>query len=265
MTNTSWWGDTALTIGEQRYWHIGPLNFSLSRSRHDWKILHWRERDPESSDFILAGDAVTHQTEIDSAPIKAQALRFQFANSPTQLNISPCLADRPFVIKPDAPIRLAAGEKVVFYVTTVMRLIFKHQDKQLLELPIFDQQETWFGNFTQGELCYASATMARTDFDSVPLRAYRPVTPVTISNRSNNVLSVEQFKLPITFLSLYSNPHGRLFTDGIDLSCTADGEEVDLRISKNSNSRLTIHSTVTGPREQVDLRQRFDVERFFRK
>lgn len=265
MPNAIPWGDFALRIGEHRYWQIGPLNFSLSRGRHDWTLQHWRDRDPESNDLVVAQDTANEPPKNAPTASATNTIRFQFANSPTQLSVTPCLADRPFVIKPDAPLRLAAGEKVCFYVTTIMRLLFKHQDKLLLEIPVFDQQETWFGNFTQGELCYASTTMARTEFDDVPMRPYRPITPVTLSNKSNDALSVEQFKLPITFLSLYANPHGRLFTDGIDIICTKDGDEVDLRISRDGNKRLTIDKTLADAREQVDLRQRFDVERFFRK
>lgn len=262
MTATSlkWWGEHSLSLGEQRFWQLGPLHFSLQRNRQDWRLQHWRSRESESDTVLLAKDAAP-----EPYPEGCSTLRLQFADSPTRLTLKPRLADKPFVVKPDAPLRLAGGERTTFYMTTIMRLEIHHQDKLLLEIPGFDQQETWFGDFTRGELCYASTTMARPVFEDVPVRAYRPVTPVTISNRCSETMSLDQFKMPVNLLALYANDNGRLFTDGLDITCRNNGEEVDVTVLRGGNKRLTVTEKIADARESTDLRQRFEAERFFRK
>ncbi len=252
-----WWGDIALAPDAATFWHIGPLQFSLQRRPRSWNLEHARSRDSESMDFEIG---VPELREIPNAT----SLRLQFTNSPDSLKLKPASSDRPFVIRTEAPVLLAAGQEVCFYVSTVMRLALSHGGTLLTEIPIFDLKDTWFGAIIDGELCYASTTSARADFSALPVRPYRPVTPVTVINNTSKSLLLDKFKLPAPSLSLYSNAAGRLFTDGVHVVFRAPQNDVEVSVTRGTNEHLSRDIDVAPPRQLINRLQTFTMGSFFK-
>lgn len=257
ISNPTWWGDIALDLDAAAYWRIGPLQFTLERKTRSWNLSSIRNREPESTEFEVA---VPGQREL----VDAESLRLQFTRSPEKLSLQPVLSDRPVVVRTEAPIRLVAGEEVCFYLTTIMRLALKHGKQLLTEIPVYDLKDTWFGTLTYGELCYASTTAARTNFAALPERAYRPVTPVTVINKTRQTLAIDKFKLPVPSLALYTTPNGRLFTDGIRVVFDSVQDEVEVSVANGANAELPRASTVARPRQTISRLQTFTMGSFFK-
>ncbi len=239
-----WWGDVTLEEDQLARWDIGPLVFSLRRHGSEWRLQHYRDKDPETDRFSLA-------QPIDRQLAKGDSLRFHLHDDNAALRIQPLLGDRPFIINTEIPLRVAPSGNINFYITTIMRLGFFNGTVLLAEIPIFDNRDSWFGDFLSGELCYASATLARTKLGTIPTRNYRPVTPVVVQNLSSAVLKLEKFKLPMPNLQLHSDKSGRLFTDSVYLECKNIDRELEIKVNRNSDELLSSAGVVAPPRQLV--------------
>src|SRR5690625_5517561 len=73
-----------------------------------------------------------------------------------------------------------------------------------MEIPTKILSDTWFGPNTQmGTLCYASKTYTRSSRQEVTPRPHRAVTPVTVRNQSEELLSIDKLSIPVPHLALY--------------------------------------------------------------
>ena len=95
--------------------------------------------------------------------------------------------------------------------------------------------DTWFGPTTMdGELCYASQTYARLNLENLPIGPHHAITQVTIQNRAESQLLVEQLKLPVPYLALFEASDGLLWTQGITMTRSRDTDMADLQIEKGA-------------------------------
>ncbi len=95
---------------------------------------------------------------------------------------------------------------------------------EIKQLPSRRPSDSWFGGLTDGELCYAVKTRARTDLKQLPVFHRSVVTPVLLRNLAPEPLWLEKLKLPVPYLSLYSAADGRLWTERVSLTRSEDSE-----------------------------------------
>ena len=101
--------------------------------------------------------------------------RYATGSSETELELKPRLGDRLFIVSPEQPLYLLAGQTSVFYVSTIVWIqasISDGEGRVMLDLPTIRRSDTWFGDNTlEGELCYATKTRAMTELADYPASA----------------------------------------------------------------------------------------------
>ncbi|MEE2023873.1 MULTISPECIES: hypothetical protein [Alkalimonas] len=242
-----WWQSRRLT--EQGCWHIaiGPFSLYLERTAGEWLVSHQRHSDDEPLHRVL-------QEPIEACPESLTVQRYVFQKAPLDFRLQPCLMDRPVVVKTRQPVLIPPGESIDFYISTPLCLrLLLGNDTLLQEWPILRLSDTWFGPSTRvGELCYAAKTHARHSLDEVPLRPHRAVTPLTISNQSKAILSIDKVSLPVPLLSVFARSDHTLWTEAVTLVHQADQLLAKLKIERKLPVGITAAQRVTEPRQQAE-------------
>ena len=226
-----WWGSVTLPVGGVARWRAGPSTVVAQRLASDWRI--WHETEPDA----YAGDAERARRVEDDPPDTAPTARFSFAETPDTITVTPILADRPVIVRPESALSIPPGERVTFYASAPVWMAIELQVRRpkrgskgpspivVAELPSFRPTDTWFGPSTrEGELCYAVRTAARTEVADLPLRPHRAVTPVTIENQAATPMEITRIEAPMPFLALHFDRSGRLWTDGVLFTLEADDD-----------------------------------------
>lgn len=259
-----WWGSLSLEPGQAGRWRAGPSTVYAARSRTDWRLWHQQDADA----YAPVGQW-PRRVDVAELPDGVPQVRFSFADSPDSILVSPRLAPRPVVIRPETSLAVPPGERVTIYISTPTWMALTVQGsgskrrggdaKQVLlaDLPTHRPSDTWFGPSTrEGELCYAVRTAGRLVFADLPLRPHRAVTPLSIQNDADDLLQVQRVQVPMPQLSLYVDANGRLLTDGVLFRREADGDFAEVRTDRQAlagtaMATLTAAEKLAPPRTPV--------------
>ncbi|MDX3773479.1 DUF432 domain-containing protein [Chromatiaceae bacterium AAb-1] len=220
-----WWHPVSLEAESCYSYAIGPLTLYLKRQEHEWQLAFERQEENEDLFRVLNHAAVC-------MPSGLKTHRYIFQHSPDSFQLKPVLPERPLVVRTRQPVNIPDGGQSTFYIScpVSVQVTLPATNTLLQEIPVLRLSDTWFGPSTQvGELCYATKTQARHDRADIPLRPHRAVTPVTIINRSGNMLTIEKLSIPVPLLAVYGAPDGTLWTDPISLE--HDGEHALARLT----------------------------------
>lgn len=245
------WGKHTLPRDDPITVEIGPLAL-WARSRGD-EI--WIADDP--------GDWTRLRKEVDpstrdrpTAPAGEDWVRWPVPDGSDELNLSPAFPPRTVVVEPQLSFRLIPGARARVYVRVPLwvRLeVVGAETRLLTELPSVVLSDTWWGSFTEGELCYWLRTTARREVSSEVFAPYVAVCPLELSNHSDDELAVEKIALRVLHLSLFGED-GRLWADEtrVRYRGAEQGSKIDVsgkRPPEASGARL-----VTPPREEPPAR-----------
>lgn len=223
LTSMSWWGDGALPDGAERYWRMGPLDVWVRRSDGEWSTLTRAQGDPLERTLVVASEQGPEPPSDSEWTRTVGPLGDAFCWIPT-------LADRPVVVRSEAPLRILPGASASFFVSTPLwaRLEAGSPPGVVFEGPIARPSDTWFGPSTrEGELCYASRTTARRSIDDLPVWPTRAVTVMQVNNEGADSLSLERVKVPVPLLSLFATPDGRVWSNAVVVTREASGASVN--------------------------------------
>jgi hypothetical protein len=178
----------------------------------------------------------------------------------------PAMPDRSIVVRPASPLKVPADRDALFFtsIPVWVRVIAGSRDHiTLCELPSLTLSNTWFGDPTAGELCYALRTRAVRTLEEVETRANTAICPITVRNRAPKELNFERLCVRVEHLNVYRSPD-RLWTN--ELEVRFQGEE--------QSSQVTIEREAPGlaqnpvklchalePAEKTLLKQSFSVLR----
>ncbi len=184
-------------------------------------ILH-TQRNREASEVSF-----DHETP----PADADPQRFVLSGTPTSIELLPRLVDRSVVARPRVPMFLPPREKVTLFVTSPLQVLVKVEKTELVEIPIADPPETWFGpSPVDGELCFASRTRGTRSLDDLDAPTTRVVTQVQLENAGTTTLEVKSIRLPMLRLSLaWDEEHAQLVTETVRLT-RDDDDQAELHI-----------------------------------
>lgn len=178
--------------------------------------------------------------------------RHVFSRTQGPLRLSPVVADRPIVTSPRMPMYVAPGEKATLYVGSPLwvRVEVESPAREILDVPIRRPSDTWFGPSTrEGEICYATRTLAILDAANLPSLAGRAITPVAIENQGSETLRVERLKLPVPFLSVHATVDGQLWTPTVTMVSQQESGMASFDVGQAPPQRLGARR-VTKAREK---------------
>ena len=115
-SRSSCWGTFSLVPGEVRRWRVGPLTLWLQRLEGEWRVA-WEPPDAPDAAAVEAAALVDDAGGADLLE-REHAKRFAVAGAGGQITLSPALADRPVVARPEKPFHLPAGAEAVVYVSS---------------------------------------------------------------------------------------------------------------------------------------------------
>lgn len=238
-----WWGDFFLEEGERRLLRIGSLRLWLERLPHEWRI-----------GYVTA--APDGDPRLPPEP-PANLHRYAFQRSASRVALTPRLADRPVISRPEKPLYIPSGEEITLYVGTPLwiAVTIGGAGEPLREFPIERPSDSWFGPATQeGGFSYAASTRALTTFDAFPFSPLLAVTPLLIRNSARTPLHVERLNLPVPFLSLFEGENGALWTESVTLERDKDHEELAvLRFGRGAPPEAgPTARRVSGPRGEAE-------------
>lgn len=223
------WGEHDLAEGETRYWRIGPLELWISNLPNEWRAYHRQLGEGEEP-----GDPA-------APPEDAQRARFGFRRSGSRVRLTPLLADRSVVLRPEEALVLPSGEEATLFVSTPVWLRLGLEPVgELLELPSQRLSDTWFGPSTMvGELCYASRSPTYLELSALERQPHQVITPLQLSNGAADPLSFEKVKLPVQYLSVYRAKDGALWSEAVALRREEAGELAAFDIRTNPGSQAS--------------------------
>lgn len=256
---TPWWGPFTIEEGAGGRWEVGPSTLWLYHTTGEWRVIHQPSLGPSNPDPMENRSEVTLplSDEEITAVLEAegddrQIRRYSFRRTEDRIALQPALADRPVVSRPEYPLYVLPEESVTLYLSTPLwiRVVLPESGRQLQEVPSHRMSDTWFGTSTvQGELCYATRTAGRLRRERLPLRRHRALTPLQITNRATDALSLERVQLPARHLALYTTPNHVLWTQAVRMTRTEGVEGADIQIRSGPPSDVKDAELIQGPRD----------------
>lgn len=240
----AWWGTFSFDLGECLHWQLANCSFYIERDSNQWRIFYNYVKEVPNNEIKIA-EAIakpTLENSIDNY--------YVLEKTTPHITVIPALANRSQVTRPEMPFYIAAHEQIILYVSSPIwaRIETGKALRVLQEIPLQRLSDTWFGENTQeGELCYASLSRCRTQLDTSTLLPYRATTQIIIQNHRSENLLIQRIKLPLPFLSLFTNKDGNLWTETLSIEATSDGQ-ISTTIEKTTPRFISHAKLLSNPR-----------------
>lgn len=210
-----WWGTFEFEIRRPRRWRIGPLELWLARLDGEWRVGQRWHGDPMSAELEVAAEVEAELALGEDLPEELERRRYLVAEA-KQLRLTPRVADRPIVTRPEKPLILPAGQRATLYVASPSWVeLATGEGAFLCEIPSWLPSGTWFGESTlDGQLCYATRTRARLDSHGQG-PGPRVTTAVEVRNTHHEPLRLERIALPLPQMSVFRGHDGTLWTEAV--------------------------------------------------
>jgi len=245
----TWWGNFGIDVGARAYWRIGSLELWAERTDHEWRFAERRGGDPMDPTVVVECPSV--RTPPETLPDQR---RFGFRQSPAEISLTPALAPRPMIVKPEVPFALTARQESTLYVSSPLwiEVATVKPDDALFEVPTHRPSDTWFGASTrEGELCFAGRTRARLQLPDEMVITHRAIAAIHIRNRAATLLNLERIKLPTPNLSVFVDGSGQPWTEQVTLDRQEDGDFAALRLGKGPEGDVK-GELLRGPRVKAE-------------
>lgn len=203
-------------IGEDRVTlaRLGTLRIWLARAEQEWAF---------SSEFGESKDLMDiAQVPEDVVPSHLEWTDMVFSEAPRDYAFKACALERPVVVKTDRPISIPPGQKGIFYAKfPVIVSVTLNVGKKAVDMgKILSESlcDTWFGEVTAGEYCYALPEPASLDLESLHAQPNEVVCPIEIDNNSQDVVTLKKFCLRPDQLTIFcGNSH--LWSSPVKVQC----------------------------------------------
>lgn len=209
--------------------HIGPLTIWFQRKDGECWVTHVRNTSAKPP----------------TKPGKdAEWVRWALRRGDHSIKLTPLLPDKSVVVKPEYDIHLLKKAHVRTYTRVPIWVgldIIGESPARLTELPTQILSNTWFGSFTNGELCYFVATSARREMPLDLIQPHHAVCIMDIRNHSESDLSVDKICLRVERLSMFGKD-GYLWAD--DTEIIFEGVEGAVQIRNDGNAPLEVTDAV---------------------
>lgn len=234
------WGSQAFAGQKELRLEWGPLRVRLIRRGQDLLLVEIRD----NREIVELG-----------ADPESDFRRYAFEHTVDDIHVQPKMPDRPVVVQPAHPLRLAPGAKVDFYVSIPVdiQLATRHgKTRELIEcLRSEVLSDTWFGGHTSGVLCYAIKSRARRESptpESGPIN--RAICKIRIHNESEEQLHCTKFCLRLAHCHLWQSGQA-LWTSPVEI--THNGDHLSaIHYSENAPAELPQATLITEAAEPPD-------------
>lgn len=238
---------------------FSTLTVWLKRSGEDWYLAS-RKSDKETPPSPL------REIKGRRIPKDLNFSRWVVGSDLSTVQFIPAMPDRSIVVRPAAALKVPAGRDALFFTSIPVWIRVTAGSPEgitLCELPSLILSNTWFGEPTAGELCYALRTRAVRTLEEIETRAYSAVCPITVRNRAPKELSFERLCVQVEHLSVYQGPD-RLWTNELEVRFQGEEQSSQITIGREAPGFAEQPTKVCDarqPAEKTLLRQSFSVLR----
>jgi hypothetical protein len=239
---SGWWGDFELALAVSYHWRIGSLSLWITRLEREFRVSHAWSGDPFDETIEIAREGV-------EVPEGVECRRYLFASEAKILRLTPRVADRPVVSRPEIPLIIPAGESATIYMASPVwvELAAGEHWHGFFDVPIWRVSSTWFGDNTlEGTLCYATRSRAR--LEATGARGPRVTTSVELSNEHREPLRVDRLALPLPQMSVFGDAAGQLWTEATTVAYDP-ANEAPARIGSAPPDEVGPTTLISRPRK----------------
>jgi hypothetical protein len=234
-------------LGEVRRYEFGPMTLYVARNATDWDVGARLGDDPHAAVVDLDGPGTREDLSACTWRV-----RYPAPSHVHQLALAAASADRPVIARPESTLLVPARASTVVYLGSPVWVRILLGDEQIAELPAWRPSDTWFGpSTTEGELCYASRTMARTVLEELPFSPIRAITETTIANATDAAVRVDRIGLPLPAMSVFRSAGGRMWTEAVRVSLEESGASAT-RVGKGPPAIAGECTRLASPRRPPD-------------
>ena len=180
--------------------------------------------------------------------------RWVLKKASAALSLAPVFPDRSVVVRPENAFTLQPSVEAKIYVQVplCLKVSVKARKKEqiLTEIPSAYLSDTWFGEFNEGELCYAISSKARRAPWEPPQsdKRFFGICPVRIRNNSDEELLVEKICLRVKWLSLFMFKR-QIWGSETSIAFRGKNEVTDVRVASGVPPEIKQAKEVAEPRE----------------
>jgi hypothetical protein len=220
------WEAYTLQAGQTLDACIGSLHLWIHRREKEWYIAH----ETETGDAERGSVTIYDETFPDR-----DWTRWILDDRIERIQLKPRLPDRPLIVRPEMPMCLMPKQSVQLFIGIPiwLAITFGAKQEQSIEIPSSTLSNSWFGQFTEGELCYAVRTRARLGQHDLLPNTSRAVFPLEVRNTSAEQLNFERLCIRPQYLNIFEGTT-RLWTSKGRVSYR--GEDNWSRIVYSSNA-----------------------------
>lgn len=206
-----WWGHFLVADQQSRYTKIGPIILCIDYYNQEWK-------------FAIRQDSIYQEKNALGQPMKIIGSYLP----QNEIRLKPILADRNLLVRLSYPLCIPPAGNLNIYVSSPawIRIEIGHPPLLLEDIPTLILADTWSGDNTlAGELCYAGngpiSINPKSD-EEISQDFTQVISPLLLQNFSKERVYVKELKIPLPFLSIYSDIQNHLWTEQILLSFEND-------------------------------------------
>nr|MDA3853019.1 hypothetical protein [Bacteroidales bacterium] len=184
---------------ETLIWGKIPLKDSLSHEI----VVQNKRLVFSSKNELVSFKIATSDSNIEDAVLNRVVGKVQ------EMHILPALPDRPVVLKPKTNLSILPFTTFKFYVylpaTFQLFAGATKTDQKIYEDNIENLSSTWFGEPSEGELCYALYTSFSTSINEDKKGNDFVICPIEVNNNSKEPLEIKRLAIRGIHLSIYAN------------------------------------------------------------
>ena len=243
-------GEQLLEIGlddfgpEPKHVRVGELRLWLRHADTEWSVGTLWDTGSERSPVEVTRE---------EPPPDLNWMRWITGDGDAKAELRPVMPDRPVVVRPEMPVSLLPGQTVSLYVGVPLwvRLSVGTQPAQLDELPTVKLSNSWFGEPTEGELCYALHTHPDLSPDALCVVPHRAVCAIQVRNASTDTVTFERICVRCQHMGVFRGGQ-RYWTNALRLSYLGKGEFSRVVYGSSAPEVAGANATfVTPPRENL--------------
>ena len=191
------WQSQTIKPGQTLELDLGSLSLWIHRGEQNWRVAYEIGDENEERCSISVSD--------EPRDPRHDWTRWVLDNDVNQIQLKPQLPDRALIVRPEMPMCLMPKQSAQFFISIPIwvAITYGRSQEQVMEIPSATLSNSWFGPFTEGELCYTVKTTAKSQEQDLRFSANRVVFPLEIKNASKEKLNFERLCVRPQFLNVY--------------------------------------------------------------
>ncbi len=192
---------------------------------------------PGERTVVIRRNEETLTIEADDTASAAEEIisRRFITGKQTELKLDPALPELPVVIKPTEELSILPGQRLETLLPIPLLLSVttgSHSSRTTLwEESVIPLSQSFFGAPDSGELAYSLESSLVRREDALERSSDYAYCPLTIANRSDQILHFERMILRVPYLSLYYSSDG-IYTSPVQISFKGSEQTSQVSIKK---------------------------------